>query len=100
MSRFLCTACGTQYPESNAPPSRCVICEDPRQFVPSAGQGWTKLEKLAVDHFNAFKEVAQGLFGLWTMPRLAIGQRALLLITPSGNVLWEVVSKQRAVTAH
>jgi hypothetical protein len=72
MSRFLCTACGIQYPESNAPPSRCIICEDPRQFVPSAGQGWTTREKIAVDHFNAFREVATGLFGLSTMPRFRL----------------------------
>jgi glyoxylase-like metal-dependent hydrolase (beta-lactamase superfamily II) len=92
MSRFLCTACGIQYPESSAPPSRCIICEDPRQFVPSAGQGWTTRERIAVDHFNAFREVAPGLFGLSTMPRFAIGQRALLIITPSGNVLWDCIS--------
>jgi glyoxylase-like metal-dependent hydrolase (beta-lactamase superfamily II) len=47
---------------------------------------------LAVDHFNAFRKIAPGLFGIWTMPRFAIGQRALLLITPSGNVLWDCIS--------
>jgi hypothetical protein len=92
MPVFLCTACGIQYPESASPPSRCIICEDERQFVPRAGQGWTTLEKLAGDHFNVFRKVASGLFGVSTMPRFAIGQRALLVITPSGNVLWDCIS--------
>jgi glyoxylase-like metal-dependent hydrolase (beta-lactamase superfamily II) len=92
MPAFLCTACGTQYPESASPPSRCIICEDERQFVPRAGQGWTTPEKLARDHINAFRKVAPGLFGVGTMPRFAIGQRALLVITPAGNVLWDCIS--------
>jgi glyoxylase-like metal-dependent hydrolase (beta-lactamase superfamily II) len=92
MSTFLCAACGVQYPQSIEPPSRCVICEDPRQFVPRSGQGWTTQEKLAVDHFNAFRKIASELFGLWTVPRFAIGQRAFLAITPSGNVLWDCIS--------
>jgi glyoxylase-like metal-dependent hydrolase (beta-lactamase superfamily II) len=92
MSKFLCTACGVQYPESAIAPSRCVICDDPRQFVPKAGQRWTTPDKLAVDHFNAFRKVAPDLFAFSTMPRFGIGQRAFLIITPSGNVLWDCVS--------
>jgi hypothetical protein len=92
MPGFLCTACGILYPESASPPSRCIICEDERQFVPRAGQGWITPEKLAGDHFNAFRRIAPGLFGFSTTPRFAIGQRALLIITASGNVLWDCVS--------
>jgi hypothetical protein len=92
MPKFLCTACGVQYPESPVPPSRCVICEDPRQFVPKTGQGWTTSEKLGVDHFNAFRKIGTGLFAFSTVPRFGIGQRAFLIVTPSGNVLWDCVS--------
>jgi len=92
MPKFLCTTCGVQYPESPVPPSRCVICDDPRQFVPPAGQGWTTPEKLGFDHFNAFRKIAPDLFAFSTMPRFGIGQRAFLIITPSGNVLWDCVS--------
>jgi hypothetical protein len=92
MPKFLCMACGVQYPESPIPPSRCIICEDPRQFVPKTGQGWTTREKLAVDHFNAFRKIAPELFALSTLPRFGIGQRAFLIITPSGNVLWDCIS--------
>ena len=92
MPKFLCKACGIQYSESTAPPSQCIVCEDGRQFVPRAGQGWTTPEKLANRHFNAFRKIGPELFALSTMPRFGIGQRAFLIITPSGNVLWDCIS--------
>jgi glyoxylase-like metal-dependent hydrolase (beta-lactamase superfamily II) len=92
MPKFLCTACGLQYPESSGPPSECIICEDPRQFVPVTGQTWTTQTKLGTDHFNAFRKIDPDLFGFSTVPRFGIGQRAFLLITASGNVLWDCVS--------
>jgi hypothetical protein len=92
MPKFLCTACGVQYPESESAPAQCIICEDGRQFVPRSGQAWATPDKLAVDHFNAFRKIAPDLFGLWTMPRFGIGQRAFLIITPSGSVLWDCIS--------
>jgi glyoxylase-like metal-dependent hydrolase (beta-lactamase superfamily II) len=92
MPHYFCKACGIRYPESAAPPSHCMICEDDRQFVPRAGQEWVTPDELAVGRFNAFREVAPGLFGLWTMPQFAIGQRAFLVTTPAGNILWDCVS--------
>jgi glyoxylase-like metal-dependent hydrolase (beta-lactamase superfamily II) len=92
VSKYLCKACGVQYPEGAVPPSRCLICEDVRQFVAKAGQEWITPERLAIDHFNSFRKIAPGLFGIWTMPQFAIGQRAFLLITQAGNVLWDCIS--------
>jgi hypothetical protein len=92
MPKFQCTTCGVQYAESPVPPSRCVICEDPRQFVPKTGQGWTTSEKLSVDHFNAFRKIGNDLFAFSTVPRFGIGQRAFLIITAAGNILWDSVS--------
>lgn len=92
MPKFLCKACGVQYPESVSPPAHCLICEDERQFVPKAGQQWVTQEQLGIDHFNAFRKVAPELFGVWTMPLFAIGQRAFLVTTPAGNVLWDCIS--------
>jgi hypothetical protein len=92
MPAFICTACGTQYPPSDAPPSGCVICEEERQFVPLAGQGWTTLEALRVRNFNAWRQHEAGLIGIGTEPTFAIGQRALLIQTPHGNVLWDCIS--------
>src|SRR5205807_7909225 len=85
MPAFICTACGTQYPPSEAPPAQCVICEEERQYVPPTGQGWTTLPNLAARHFNSFRQHEAGLIGIGTQPGFAIGQRALLVCTPAGN---------------
>ena len=92
MPAFICTACGTQYPDSAAPPKECVICEEERQYVPPTGQSWTTLEGLRARHFNSFRQHEEGLIGIGTEPNFAIGQRALLLCTPHGNVLWDCVA--------
>lgn len=92
MAIFLCTACGTSYPEAHQPPERCPICEDERQFVPAAGQSWTSREALANTHRNAWRRHEPGLLSMETVPAFAIGQRALLLRTPQGNVLWDCIA--------
>jgi hypothetical protein len=92
MDAFICTACGTQFAPSGAPPPRCVICEDERQYVPPRGQTWTTLAALAAGHFNSYRQYEPGLLGIGTQPSFAIGQRALLVCTPHGNVLWDCIS--------
>jgi hypothetical protein len=92
MPAFICTACGTQYPLSDQPPSACLICEEERQYVPPTGQSWTTLPGLAARHFNGFRQHQEGLIGIGTQPHFAIGQRALLVCTPNGNVLWDCIA--------
>jgi hypothetical protein len=92
MENFVCVQCGTQFAESAQPPSRCPICEDERQFVRHAGQEWTTLEQLAADHHNRFEEEAPRLLGIGTEPEFAIGQRALLLQSSGGNLLWDCIA--------
>lgn len=89
---FICATCGAQHAPSAAPPPRCAVCEDPRQFVPASGQQWTTMEALARGHAIGWREVAPGLLGCGVFPHFAIGQRALLVRTPAGNVLWDCVS--------
>jgi hypothetical protein len=98
MDAFICTTCGTQFPPSNTAPQQCVVCEDERQFVPPRGQTWTTLASLAASHLNAYREHEPGLIGIGTQPSFAIGQRALLIRTPSGNVLWDCISMLDAAT--
>jgi hypothetical protein len=92
MENFICVQCGTQFAESAQPPSQCPICEDERQFVRHAGQEWTALKRLGADHHNRFEEEAPGLLGIGTEPEFAIGQRALLLQSPGGNLLWDCIT--------
>lgn len=98
MQAYICTACGVQYPPSEAPPAECRVCQDERQFTPPAGQSWTTLERLRVTHLNGFRQHEPGLIGIGTHPIFAIGQRALLLCTPNGNVLWDCISLIDAAT--
>jgi glyoxylase-like metal-dependent hydrolase (beta-lactamase superfamily II) len=92
MENFICVQCGTQFAETAEPPSRCEICEDERQFVRHGGQEWTTLKRLAMDHHNRFQDEAPHLLGIGTEPELAIGQRALLLQSPGGNLLWDCIT--------
>jgi hypothetical protein len=88
----LCQTCGTSYPPAPQPPRHCPICEDERQYVPAGGQKWTTPEELAAGHANAWRQLEPGLFELRTWPDFAIGQRALLLCTPGGNILWDCLA--------
>jgi hypothetical protein len=98
MDAFICTACGTQYPLNDAAPPHCVICEEERQYVPSQGQRWTTLRSLSAGHFNSFRQYEPGLIGIGTQPSFAIGQRALLICTPNGNILWDCIAMLDAAT--
>jgi hypothetical protein len=88
---FLCVTCGAQFTPSAGPPSGCPICLDARQFVGFDGQQWTTLDELRRDYRNSFREEEAGLCSIHTEPHFAIGQRAFLLQTAQGNVLWDCV---------
>lgn len=92
MTIFICTACGTSFPDAPRPPERCPICDDERQYVPGSGQGWTTPASLSVAHRNAWREHEPGLLSVQTVPHFAINQRAFLLRTPAGNVLWDCIA--------
>ncbi|MCV9937246.1 MBL fold metallo-hydrolase [Boseaceae bacterium BT-24-1] len=98
MPSFICSACGTSYPPSEKPPANCPICEEERQLVPEAGQSWTTPQGLAARHLNAFREYEPGIIGIGSRPQFGIGQRALLVCTPHGNVLWDCISLLDAAT--
>jgi hypothetical protein len=60
--------------------------------VPASGHRWTTLDALRRTHRNAFQQVEPNLIGVGTEPSFAIGQRALLVRTPAGNVLWDCIT--------
>src|SRR5436853_777616 len=98
MENFICVQCGTQFGETAEPPPRCPICEDERQFVRTGGQEWPTLQRLAAGHHNRFEDEAPQLLGIGTEPEFAIGQRALLLQSPGGNLLWDCIALLDAKT--
>jgi hypothetical protein len=87
----ICVTCGVQYAPSNQPPTHCPICEDERQYVGWGGQQWTTREDLRRDHRSVLREEEPDLLGVGLEPAVGIGQRALLVRTPGGNVLWDCV---------
>jgi hypothetical protein len=91
MPNFICTTCGTQFTETEQPPEECAICQDERQYVGWSGQLWTTLDELRQSHRNVVRLEEAGLFGIGMEPPFAIGQRALLVTRPEGNVLWDCI---------
>ena len=92
MANYMCVTCGVQYAEADAPPSECPICRDPRQFVGLDGQKWTTIEEMRGTHRNRIQEEETGLYSIHTEPGFGIGQRAFLVQTAQGNLLWDCVS--------
>ncbi|WP_416414090.1 MBL fold metallo-hydrolase [Pantoea sp. App145] len=88
----LCKACGTSYAFTGTPPRQCKICEDARQFVPATGQQWVDLPTLLASHTNKWQQHEASLFSITTVPDFAIGQRAFLLRTAEGNILWDCIA--------
>ena len=92
MEKYICTQCGVQHKPSDSVPERCIICEDDRQYVNWGGQQWTTLEQLRKTHRNKVELDGDELYGIGIDPSFAIGQRALLVSTPEGNILWDCIS--------
>jgi hypothetical protein len=89
MPCFICVTCGSQHAESAEPPASCATCLDERQYVGLKGQQWTTIEALSETHELELREEEPGLVSVELRPDFGIGQRALLLVHPAGNVLWD-----------
>jgi len=87
----ICVTCGVQFAPTDRVPAACPVCEDERQYVRWSGQEWITLDELRRDHQNEVRDDL-GLSGIGTKPSFAIGQRALLVRSPGGNVLWDCIT--------
>jgi hypothetical protein len=92
MEAPICVTCGTQYPPATETPQSCPICEDERQYVGFGGQQWTTMESVRAAHRNRFIDCEPGITAVFTEPTFAIGQRAFLIESPGGNVLWDCIT--------
>lgn len=92
MPAWICRTCAVQHADTPEPPDDgCAICQDERQYVGWDGQQWTTSADLARDHAVVLRDEEPGLVGVGVEPAVAIGQRALLVRTEHGNVLWDCV---------
>lgn len=85
----ICVTCGTRYSHAKYDAAHCVVCEDDRQYVHPDGQQWTTYDRLLRDHCVAIKRHADTLHELKVTPGFAIAQRAFLIESTEGNVLWD-----------
>lgn len=93
MSVWICKACGVEYGDSARPPSNCKVCDDERQFVPPTGQAWITYQEMQENGAEASIEAVEpGLHRIRVEPHVGIGQRAMLISTAKGNMLWEPTS--------
>jgi glyoxylase-like metal-dependent hydrolase (beta-lactamase superfamily II) len=89
VSFWICRTCAVEHSEKV---DVCAICADERQWVPADGQQWTTLEELAAGGAHAeIAEVEPDLYGITSKPGVGIGQQAMLIRTPRGNLLWDPI---------
>jgi len=92
VTNYICTTCGVQYAATEIQPEECKICQDDRQYVNWQGQTWTTLSEMQLKYRNEIQEVEPSVYKIQTTPRFGIGQKAHLIQTPMGNVLWDCVT--------
>lgn len=89
MPAWICVTCAVQQADTEVLPQQCPICQDERQYVGWQGQQWTTAQELATEYQTDLREEERDLFGVGMKPAFGIGQRALLVRTERGNVLWD-----------
>lgn len=92
MPCYICVTCGVQHADSVLPPEHCRVCEDERQYIGWTGQRWTTLTELQSTHRNQLDVEGPELISIATVPKFAIGQRALHVRSSGANLLWDCVS--------
>ncbi|WP_207431497.1 MBL fold metallo-hydrolase [Sabulibacter ruber] len=85
----ICATCGTRYASAKDAADSCPICLDERQYVGDHGQAWLSYEELGKGKSIRFTRLQPGLHELIIVPAFAIGQKAHLVLSESGNILWD-----------
>ena len=87
----ICNTCGTWYRLQDVQDNRCRICDDDRQYVPEGGQAWINPGDLRRHRSVQIKEVSDHVYELTVLPSFGIGQRAFLILSDKGNILWDCI---------
>jgi hypothetical protein len=94
---WICRTCGVEH---EAARGLCSICADERQYVPAEGQQWATMAELAASgHHARVQSLEPELYGITVEPKVGIGQRAHLVRTPGGNLLWDPTAYVDAAAA-
>ena len=99
MTVFLCRACGTSFPDAEAPPAalpdlrrRAAVRAERRPGLDDRARRWPP------GTATPGSSSSPGSLSLQTVPAFAINQRAFLVATPAGNLLWDCVALLDAAT--
>ncbi|HYH13911.1 MAG TPA: MBL fold metallo-hydrolase [Flavisolibacter sp.] len=87
----ICNTCGTRYTLKHFNAQHCKICLDERQYVGDGGQQWVSYRQLADSRTLRFSQLQSNLYDLRINPTFALGQKAHLALSSSGNILWDCV---------
>jgi glyoxylase-like metal-dependent hydrolase (beta-lactamase superfamily II) len=87
---YICQHCGVESATVAKPPATCPICSDERVNA-NGVQRWTTLAALAGTHRTELRELEPGLTGIAVAPVVGIGQRAILVESSSGCVLFDCI---------
>jgi glyoxylase-like metal-dependent hydrolase (beta-lactamase superfamily II) len=88
----ICVTCGTQFAETSAWPDRCLICDEERQYIGLGGQRWTTFADLCSNYKAMLEAPEPDLLSFAIDGKFGIGQRAFLIRTSRGNLLWDCIS--------
>lgn len=91
ISKMICNACGTQYDSDEIKEGHCKICYDDRQYIPEKGQSWTTHKELLNSRSLQIKAISSRIYEITIIPSFAIGQRAFLILSDHGNILWDCI---------
>lgn len=94
----ICATCGTRYATAKTSGDPCPVCNDDRQYIGDGGQQWISYDQLAGVHAIRFSKINDQLLDLRMMPSFAIGQKAHVVLSPSGNILWDCLPYLNAET--
>ena len=92
MEHFICKTCGTQFPAMAVRPPTAPFATTNGSMLAGKGSSGDSLAELQMDHHNKIEDEEPSLTGIGTTPGFAIGQRALLVQTPQGNLLWDCIT--------
>jgi len=86
----ICATCGTHY-SASVDYDLCPICADDRQYIPEGGQRWTTEAELLSRYSVRTHRLGEHVYELEIAPAFAISQRAFLILSPQGNILWDCI---------
>ena len=87
----ICKTCGTRFAHDKFKSDQCPVCLDDRQYIKDYGQEWLSYNELRKKHTVKINSLITNIYDFTLQPSFAIGQKAHLITTSSGNFLWDCI---------